>query len=530
MLFRSTPVPGVDLMPAGRFDEQYEQRLNSVDWRFLFTQAPSLIRGLAELLATTYDYVLIDSRTGLNDISGVCTALLPDQLVLVFTPNRQSLIDGIAALTKATGYRIQSEDLRPMAVFPLPSRVDVSEPELLTKWRLGDSSRQEDNEGYQRRFEALFQNIYALPSCSLQNYFDEIQIQHVPRYAYGEEIAALHERGTRLSISRSYATLADVLAKDEPPWSMAAASHSAPESVPTGDPSVVKLQAVKEYISEDRFRLKLHDLVAREISVALTQMPVVPEGQANSASFGERLRAYETVVSDLLRIQTVLGYWGDAAHRSLLGLGAKRICDQISVQGGLTIWVYSRFYPATLLLYSGGVAAVAAQRYDNLHDLMMARVNYPYERDKEPTLVHVAAQAMLELDRADAFKTLAGFSGRNTPRSDYLYSVLRPILADVLFLGSDYDEAFDRFEVLYALEHCHQNDRGAGPHRFWGPIGRFAWQRTQNGSPLDQVLAEANATGSAWAPLRAGLFGGSLDRFKEIAASFGADISEIFWR
>jgi hypothetical protein len=365
----------------------------------------------------------------------------------------------------------------------------------------------------------------------LQNYFDEIQIQHVPRYAYGEEIAALHERGTRLSISRSYATLADVLAKDEPPWSMATATPSAPDPVTTGDPSVVKVQAVKEYVSEDRFRLKLHDLVAREIRVALMQMPVASEVQANSATFGERLRVYETVMSDLLRIQTVLGYWGEVAHRSLLGLGAKRICDQISLQGGLTIWVYSRYYPATLLLYSGGVAAVAAQRYENLHDLMRATVNYPYEKaDREPSLIRVVTQAMLELDRAGAFKALEGFERRPTPRSDYLYALLKPVFEDVLFLGSDFGEAFDRFEVLYALEHCHQDDRGDGPHRFWGPIGRFALQRTQIGSPLDQVIAEANASGSAWAPLRAGLFGGSLDRFREVAASFRADASNIFWR
>jgi hypothetical protein len=35
--------------------------------------------------------VLIDSRTGLTDIRGICTMLMPEKLVVVFTPNRQSL-------------------------------------------------------------------------------------------------------------------------------------------------------------------------------------------------------------------------------------------------------------------------------------------------------------------------------------------------------------------------------------------------------------------------------------------------------
>jgi class 3 adenylate cyclase/Mrp family chromosome partitioning ATPase len=38
-----------------------------------------------------YDYVIVDSRTGLTDIGGVCTRLLPDMLVLVFGLGEQGL-------------------------------------------------------------------------------------------------------------------------------------------------------------------------------------------------------------------------------------------------------------------------------------------------------------------------------------------------------------------------------------------------------------------------------------------------------
>ena len=37
------------------------------------------------------DYVLIDSRTGLTDISGICTLQLPDLVVLLFSLNNQNV-------------------------------------------------------------------------------------------------------------------------------------------------------------------------------------------------------------------------------------------------------------------------------------------------------------------------------------------------------------------------------------------------------------------------------------------------------
>ena len=61
------------------------------------------------------------------------------------------------------------------------------------------------------------------------------------------------------------------------------------------------------------------------------------------------------------------------------------------------------------------------------------------------------------------------------PRSEYLLKLLQPLLDDALFLGTDYESSFDRFEVLYALEHAHHySSEQFG--RIWGPVGRFAWK------------------------------------------------------
>jgi len=212
-----THVPYVYLMKAGRFDEQYSQRINSFNWIEFYERSPSFFRFFAERLKQHYQYVLIDSRTGATDTSGICTALMPEKLVTVFTPNRQSLEGVLELAGNATAYRKQSDDLRPLTIFPLPSRVEASETTLRQHWRFG--TKHDSFLGYQPGFEQLFQRIYNLPQCDLTNYFDEVQIQHFPRYSYGEEIAVLKEKeGDRLSLSRSYESLTTQMLSFTPPW------------------------------------------------------------------------------------------------------------------------------------------------------------------------------------------------------------------------------------------------------------------------------------------------------------------------
>jgi hypothetical protein len=523
-----TDIPKVSLLPAGRLGFDYANDISHFDWRALFDSAPSSIRIFAEVLSERYDYVLIDSRTGLNDVSGICTALLPDQLVVVFTPNRQSLIGGIEMARRAVLYRKGSEDVRPLTVYPLPSRVDVSEPGLLEKWRFGDTFRQEDSQGYQKRFEALFASIYTMPSCDLKNYFDEVQIQHLPRYSYGEEIAARHERGTRLSLSRSYATFADILIKGETPWDVPPSQQGGTELVPGAKHSITKLESTKEYLSEDRFRLKLHDLVAgevRQVTERLSRLPL--DGAPTWEGFIERLHSCEHASHDLVLIQALLGYWGNTSHRALQRLGAKQICDQIIAASGLTLYLNVRYYPALLLLYAGGIAAVANQQYGNLFDLMLTPVRIQHSgTDIKPTLIRAVTDAMLELQRMEAFKHLPGLERRYAPKSDYLRDLLQPLLDDLLFLGTGYDAAFDRFELLYALEYCNQyeGDSRLGG-RFWAPVGRFGWRK----EVLRDLVNEAQDSGSNWAPVQAGLFNGSLDRFKVVGEGLSQLILTLPW-
>lgn len=212
-----TDIPFLHLLKAGRFDAKYSTRVTTFEWENLYARSPWLMRALAEHLAERYRYVLIDSRTGITDTSGICTMLMPEKLVLVFTPNRQSLTGALELIQQATDYRKQSDDLRPLVVFPLPSRIDITKESLHKDWRYGSS--EQGIVGYQPQFERIFEQVYGLRRCNLEAYFSEVQIQHVSDYAYGEKIAVLAKpTSSRLDLKRSYEGFTERLVKLATPW------------------------------------------------------------------------------------------------------------------------------------------------------------------------------------------------------------------------------------------------------------------------------------------------------------------------
>ena len=228
-----TEIQGISLLKAGCFSAEYSKHVNTFDWDRLYNRSPWLFRLFAEKLSERYDYVLIDSRTGITDTSGICTMIMPEKLVVVFVPNQQSLT-GIAELVhQAITYRNESDDLRQLMVYPLPSRIEDAEEILKNKWRFGDES--EGIQGYQSMFEGLYRQEYDIEKYALLNYFDNILIQHKPYYAYGEKIAVNEEREDSTSISRNYRSFMNLLISNTLPWEMDVSGDISSVSSISGD-------------------------------------------------------------------------------------------------------------------------------------------------------------------------------------------------------------------------------------------------------------------------------------------------------
>ena len=206
------------LMRAGRFDASYSERLAQMRWDQLFTACPALFRCFADTLARHFRYVLVDSRTGRTDSAGICTTLLPRKLVVVFTPNRQSLEGVDALVTRAIEYRRSHEDeQRQLLVYPLPSRIEMGDGAQRAEWRRGDSYK--GIAGYQPMFERLLRTSYGLSQIALDSYFDEVQLQQTKTFAYGEQLAVrIDQGGDRFSLTRTFEAFLQWLTGGYFPW------------------------------------------------------------------------------------------------------------------------------------------------------------------------------------------------------------------------------------------------------------------------------------------------------------------------
>jgi FxsC-like protein len=167
----------LDFIPAGRQGHSYSTRVNSFNWQNFYDKIDggTLLEMAKERMRAEYDYVLIDSRTGVSDTSGICTVQMPDTLVVCFTLNNQS-IEGAGAV--ADSVHSQRPEIR---IFPVPTRVEKSEKERL------DLAR----EVAHARFDQLLDH---LDESERGQYWGRVEIFYEPFYAYEEMLAAFGDK------------------------------------------------------------------------------------------------------------------------------------------------------------------------------------------------------------------------------------------------------------------------------------------------------------------------------------------------
>jgi len=165
----------LDFLPAGSHNRDFASQLLSLNWDTFFERLGGelFFDALREDMKANYDYVLVDSRTGLSDVSDICTIHLPDVLVDCFTLSEQG-IDGAAnrALEIITGY--PNRDIR---ILPAPMRVDEGEKER------ADAGRASARE----RFAKLLADK---SETERLRYWGEVEIPYRVFYAYEEILAA----------------------------------------------------------------------------------------------------------------------------------------------------------------------------------------------------------------------------------------------------------------------------------------------------------------------------------------------------
>lgn len=119
----------IHLMAAGNVPSmQYWEKLSQINWHE-FLYAPGAVGvprflELKERIREEFkpDFLLIDARTGITEIGGVATAILPDKVVCLLLNNRENL-DGARAVLRSLGRVDRPPGMSPVEVIPVLARI-----------------------------------------------------------------------------------------------------------------------------------------------------------------------------------------------------------------------------------------------------------------------------------------------------------------------------------------------------------------------------------------------------------------------
>ena len=200
----------LQLMTSGRDanTSKYSKLLETFDWNTFFTEGKGgyHLDELRNVWKADFDHVLIDSRTGLSDSSGICTIFMPDILVPMFTANYQSLF-GIKDTVEFINKARQSLEVDRMAltILPVPSR-------------FGTRVEFQQSQEWLDRIDDILMHLITdwLPKwVESRHAFEQIKIPQMDYFSFGEKLA-VYEQGTSdpEGMGFVYSKIADLIASD----------------------------------------------------------------------------------------------------------------------------------------------------------------------------------------------------------------------------------------------------------------------------------------------------------------------------
>ncbi|MEM7406279.1 MAG: hypothetical protein AAF458_13355 [Pseudomonadota bacterium] len=192
-------------MRSGDLFANYAQTVQSFDWAEFYTQhhGEAYFEWLRkQLLGDLADVVLVDSRTGVTEMGGVCTRHLSDAVIVFCAPNLQNL-EGTARMT-ASFNRKELTDKRQRSI-------DV----LMVPTRLEDSNTARKNQ-FEAEFRQRFDELMPTILQTLDADFWTLRIPYIADYAFNERLAIGDPAGDR-DLQSAYRRLSAHLAMLAPP-------------------------------------------------------------------------------------------------------------------------------------------------------------------------------------------------------------------------------------------------------------------------------------------------------------------------
>lgn len=262
------------------------------------------------------------------------------------------------------------------------------------------------------------------------------------------------------------------------------------------------VELLKKYLVDEKYDIKLHDLVMGETRRVATILFTRPGLQGRNVS----LKYYEAQLAILMPLMTAAGYWGKPRHRALwLRCFQQMVTPPTGNFAGFP--VDTDYYPAYLLLHAYGIASLAAGRTGNLGYILSKGTARSENGGQEPLIRRVVIALRdgsfdNSVKREDETLTHAGLEV-----SEYLSKILTETLKPWIPEESRYNEFFCQFEYIIGLVISSIMEKEM-PEFFHAMSGIYLAKRNLPKLFQDQI----DRRQENWPLLKAGLFDGSKER------------------
>jgi len=295
------------------------------------------------------------------------------------------------------------------------------------------------------------------------------------------------------------------------------------------------IATTKKYLSEDKYDIKLRDLVIEEtekVYAILNSKRFEVEGiKTEKEIFQKRMNDYEISMNIITGILNTIAFYGQGKYVVLITNTIERILripKDYRYRDGL-IWL--KLYPALLLTYSIGIISIATENYRALAALLL-KTNY-IENNEKKTAIEVLNVSQVFYGNYDKWVPYPDAEKKKTPASEYMFKIMKDLLKNNIPDEKNYEEFFDIFEYLTGLIYVDLMFEDVPPESIRFPIGRFTWKYYGWGSGrkgfklINDLIENGLKQEKEWALLKAGFFKGSVERFKECHEAYESQLKEI---
>jgi hypothetical protein len=307
------------------------------------------------------------------------------------------------------------------------------------------------------------------------------------------------------------------------------------------------LHKAKRFIADPRFEIALHDFIgecSQRSFVQLEENKVLNgEGPFSKDEFQRRLGVFEEGSSISTALFALASYW-DCRNRGFDIAFGRYLSLALTPGAGHVYCHQLKWYPALANFYAAGITGLLSNHLTLFGKMLDALTTETLRLSGSPP-----ADLLWGYSPFNSLTSSLGTQGvfdwlgvnSHSAGSERLLSFISPLLREYVPNEVVLLNTFDKFEYLISLIHAdfrirYENDTGRRLI-LWIPPGSYIYRgRSHYGQGLylgDSRFGASNVVtllnreleekGSEWGPLKAGVFGGSIERARaavEFAKSF----------